>query len=310
MNTRTLGLILVACSAGLLGACGGGGSSNGTGTLTLGITDSPVDDATSVIVQFSGVAFKRAGETSEMVQSLSPTPRQIDLLQFQNGRAMLLLDGVTLPAGHYEWVRLMVDNVPNVRDSYLVTNTGAECELTVPSGAESGLKLNRGFDLPMDGSIALTIDFDLHQSLHAPPGQQGSGLDCTQGVLLRPTLRIVDNANVGAISGQVDATLVTPDCKPKVYVFSGANVVPDDIEDVTAGTDVDPLIVAAVDVVSGATQYPYQAAFVPVGDYTLAFTCSDDDPTKDETLTFSASQNASVVANTITTINFAPPPPS
>jgi Domain of unknown function (DUF4382) len=278
--------------------------------LTLGITDSPVDDATSVIVQFSGVAFKREGEASEMVPSLTPTPRQIDLLQFQDGRAALLLDGVTLPAGHYEWLRLIVDNAPNVRDSYLVTNTGAECELRVPSGAESGLKLNRGFDVPADGSVALTIDFDLHQSLHAPPGQQGSGLDCTQGVLLRPTLRVVNNSSVGALSGQVDAALVGADCLPKVYVFSGANVTPDDIEDSTTGTDVDPLIVAPVHVVSGATQYHYQAAFVPAGDYTLAFTCSDDDPTNDDVLVFSAPQNATVQVNLITTVDFAAPPPS
>ena len=51
---------------------------------------------------------------------------------------------------------------------------------------------------------------------------------------------MVDNANVGAIAGLVDAGLVTPECMPKVYVFSGANIVPDDIEDLTAGTDVDP----------------------------------------------------------------------
>ncbi|HKE46012.1 MAG TPA: DUF4382 domain-containing protein [Steroidobacteraceae bacterium] len=303
-------LLLAVSGAALLVGCSGGGSSNGTGTLSLGLTDSPVDEATSVIVQFSGVAFKREGQEPEMVQSLSPTPRQIDLLQFQDGRATLLLDGVTLPAGHYEWLRLIVDNAPNVRDSYLVTNTGAECELRVPSGAESGLKLNRGFNLPADGSVALTIDFDLHQSLHAPPGQQGSGLDCTQAVLLRPTLRIVDNANVGAIAGDVDASLVGADCLPKVYIFSGANVTPDDIEDSTPGTDVDPLTVAPVQVVSGATQFHYQAAFIPAGDYTVAFTCGDDDPTNDDALTFSAPQNATVQANLISTVNFAPPPPS
>jgi hypothetical protein len=306
---RVLQILLAAGIAAVLSACGGSGSSGGNGALTLAITDSPVDDATSVVVQFSGVAFKREGSAPEMVKNFMPTPRQIDLLQYQEGRAALLLDGVMLPAGHYEWLRLMVDNAPNMRDSFLMTRSGAECELRVPSGAESGLKLNRGFTLPADGSVALTIDFDLHQSLHAPPGQQGSGLDCTQAVLLRPTLRVVDNANVGAIAGHVDASLVTTNCMPKVYVFAGANVPPDDIEDVTAGTDVDPLIVVPVHVVSGAAQFEYHAAFVPAGDYTVAFTCSDDDPTADETLTFSPAQNTTVQNNLISTVNFAPPPP-
>jgi len=290
-------------------ACGGSGSSGDTGIVSLSVTDAPVDEARSVVVQFSGVAFKREGSAPETVENLTPTPRQIDLLQFQEGRAAVLLDGVTLPAGRYQWLRLLVDNEPNVRDSYLVLDSGAECELRVPSGAESGLKLNRGFTLPADGSVALTVDFDLRKSIHAPPGQRGSGLDCTQGYLMRPTLRLVDNANVGAIAGRVDAALVTADCMPKVYVFDGADAVPDDIEETSASTpDIDPLLVASVNVVTGATQFDYRAAFVPTGTYTVAFTCGDDDPTIDDALTFSPAQNATVQPNLITTIDFAAAP--
>jgi len=294
-----------------LAACGGGGggpASDPNGKLSLSITDAPVDDATSVVVQFSGVAFKRAGAAAEVVQTLTPAIRQIDLLKYQQGQAALLLDGVTLAAGDYEWIRLIVDNQTNVRDSYIVRTTGEECELRVPSGAESGLKLNRGFTLPAAGSVALTIDFDLRKSLHAPPGQAGSGVDCTQGYLLRPTLRIVDNANVGAIAGKVDSALVTADCLPKVYVFSGASIVPDDVEEQTDVPDVDPLLVVSVDVQNGATAYDYRAAFIPPGSYTLAFTCSDDDATADDTLTFLPAQNVTVQANLIGTVNFAPPP--
>lgn len=292
-----------------LAACGGGGdgSPDANGRVSLSITDAPIDDATSVVVQFSGVAFKRAGSAPETVQSLAPSPRQLDLLQYQQGRAALLLDGVTLPAGDYEWVRLIVDNEPNVRDSYLVRTTGEECELTVPSGAQSGLKLNRGFTLPADGSVALTIDFDLRKSIHAPPGQQGSTPTCTQAYLMRPTLRIVDDANVGAIAGTVDSTLVTAECLPKVYVFQDAGVVPDDIEESAAAPDVDPVVVAGVDVENGSTAYRYHAAFMPPGAYTVGFTCGDDDPVNDDTLTFLAPQDVTVQANLISTADFAPP---
>lgn len=296
----------------LLSACGGGGgSAEETGIVRLSVTDAPVEDANSVVVQFRSVAFKREGSAPERIENIGSAPRQIDLLQFQEGRAALLLDGVTLPAGRYQWVRLIVDNEPNVRDSYLTLTSGAECELRIPSGAESGLKLNRGFTLPADGSVALTIDFDLHKSIHAPPGQRGSGLDCTQGYLMRPTLRLVDDANVGAISGSVDAALVTADCLPKVYVFEGSGVAPDDIEESTPTTpDVDPLLVARVNVVNGATQHGYRLAFVPAGAYGVAFTCGDDDPTDDDALTFSPAQNTTVQSNLISTINFAAAPPA
>lgn len=293
-----------------LTACGGGSESDSpaNGTVKLSITDAPVDDARSVVVQFSGVAFKREGADAEVVQSLNPSPRQLDLLQYQGGRAALLLDNVTLPAGQYEWIRLMVDNQQNVRDSYIVLTTGEECELRIPSGAESGLKLNRGFNLPADGSVALTIDFDLRKSVHAPPGQRGSTESCTQGYLMRPTLRIVDDANVGAIGGVVDAALVTAECLPNVYVFSGSDVVPDDLEEANAAGDVDPLVIVPVAVENGSTEYSYRAAFLPTGAYTAAFSCGDDDPAADEVLTFTAPQNATVQSNLIATVDFDPPP--
>jgi hypothetical protein len=298
-------LIASLAVLGLVGCGGGGGSSpDPDGHIKLSITDAPLDDATSVVVQFSSVAFKRAGAAAEVVQNLSPATRQIDLLQYQQGRAALLLDGVTLPAGDYEWVRLIVDDQQGVRDSYIIRTTGEECELRVPSGAESGLKLNRGFTLPADGSIALTIDFDLRKSIHAPPGQSGSAPDCTQGYLMRPTLRIVDDANVGAIAGSIDSALITPDCMPKVYVFSGTGVVPDDIEEGVVTADVDPLLVADVHLTDGTAAYGYRAAFITPGAYTVAFTCSDDDATTDDTLTFLPAQNITVQANLIATADF------
>jgi uncharacterized protein DUF4382 len=291
-----------------LAACGsgGGGGGNDMGRLSLGVTDAPVDEANKVVVQFSGVAFKRAGAAAERVENLSPSPRQLDLLQYQEGRAALLLDGVTLPAGDYQWIRLIVDNEPAVRDSYIVLTGGEECELRVPSGAESGLKLNRGFTLPADGSVALTIDFDLRKSIHAPPGQRSKTDSCTQGYLMRPTLRIVNDAEVGAIAGHVDSALVTDGCLPKVYIFSGSGITPDDLEE-ASGTDADPLVVATVAVQNGATSYPYRAAFLPPGAYTAAFTCDDDDATADDTLVFTGTQNVTVQTNLIATADFAAP---
>ena len=305
--------VLVSAILFLLTGCSGGsgnGGNDSTGRLSLSITDAPVDNASNVVVQFSGVAFKREGAAAEIVQALSPSPRQLDLLEYQEGRAALLLDGVTLPAGTYEWIRLIVDNETNVRDSYIVLTTGEECELRVPSGAESGLKLNRGFTLPADGSAALTIDFDLRKSLHAPPGQRGSTADCTQGYLLRPTLRIVDDANVGAIAGTVDSALAPAECLPKVYLFSGSDIVPDDLEEGGTASDVDPLVVANVAIENGSTAYRYRAAFLPPAAYTIAFTCGDDDPATDDVLTFLSPTNVTVQPNLISTVDFAPAAPA
>lgn len=297
-----------ALAALLLAACGGGGgeSSSATGAVKVSITDAPVESAQEVWVQVTGIAFKPEGSAPEIVQSF--TPRALNLLQYQQGRTAVLLDNVPFTAGRYQWIRLMIAAERNVRDSYAMVN-GQECELTVPSGAESGLKLNRGFTVPAAGSLALTLDFDLRQSLHAPPGQRsGTGGACTQGYLLRPTIRVVDDANVGAIAGTVtfEGGTVPTDCMPKVYLYEG-RVTPDDSETTTAATpDVDPLTVVGVEIPGGATRGTYRAAFVPAGSYTAAFSCSDDTDA-DETLTWlpAAGTAVTVQNNVITTVDFA-----
>lgn len=306
MFNRNARPLVIAVTAGLLAACGGGDSGD-TGRVTVSITDAPVDVAQEIWVKITGVAFKPSGSAPEMIQSFSP--RTLNLLQYQQGDVAVLLDDVPFTAGSYQWLRLIIESQPNVRDSYVMVN-GAECELHVPSGAESGLKMNRGFSIAADGSLALTIDFDLRQSLRAPPGQ-GSGTSgaCTQGYLLRPTLRLVDNAEVGAISGTVsfESGMPPEDCMPKVYLFSGT-AVPDDIEDTSSGPDVDPLVVVGVSIPEGAVSGTYRAAFIPAGNYTAAFTCSDDTEA-DESLDFTPASGTavSVQNNLIATLNFVAP---
>ncbi len=303
MFNRKLYPIAFTMAVAFLTACGGGGS-GGDGRVTVSITDAPVDVAQEVWVKITGIAFKPEGGAPEIVQNF--TPRTLNLLQYQQGDVAVLLDDVPFTADDYQWLRLIIESEPNVRDSYVMVN-GAECELQVPSGAESGLKMNRGFSIPADGSLALTIDFDLRQSLRAPPGQgSGTSSACTQGYLMRPTLRLVDDANVGAIAGTVTFEAGTPPegCMPKVYLFSGS-VDPDDLEDAEVASDVDPLAVVGVSLPEGATSGTYRAAFIPAGSYTAAFTCSDDTEA-DETLEFSPAGGTAVAVqnNLIATVDF------
>ena len=100
---------------------------------------------------------------------------------------------------------------------------------------------------------------------------------------------------------------MTEECLPKVYVFAGSGIAPDDLEE-AAGADADPLVVASVPVENGATAYAYRAAFLPPGSYTVAFTCDDDDATDDEVLTFTGTQDVTVQPNLISTADFATAP--
>lgn len=176
-------------------------------------------------------------------------------------------------------------------------------ELTIPSEAKTGLKLNRGFVVPAGGSADFTIDFDLRKSVHFTGNDPATG-----EYMLRPTLRLADNAMTGSIAGTVNDTLMTVTCdpvndRPAVYVYSGAGVTPDDID----GIDPEPVTTASVKLdPDDNTRYVYKAAFLEAGDYTVAFTCdaATDDLMADDTLAFSGTSTVSVTAKTETTHNF------
>ena len=296
---------MIALAAAALASACGGNSGTADGRVTVSLTDMPVDHAEQVVVAVTGVAFKPEGSGPEIVADF--TPRSIDLLQYQNGRTVVLLQDMPMEAGRYQWLRLMVETEQNVRDSYIVID-GQECELNVPSGAESGLKMHRPIDVPAAGSLALTIDFDLHQSIHTPPGQASGA--CATGYVMRPTLRLVNDADVGAIDGTVsfESGTVPTDCKPNVYLYEGT-VTPDDSEDATdVSPDIDPFAVVSVDLPEGSVTGTYQAAFIPAGSYTAAFTCSEDTEA-DEALDFVPPEGVPVDVqnNLITTTDFVVP---
>ena len=288
-----LGLVLAA----LLTGCSDDGP--GTGLLTLAVTDAPVDGATAVVVEFTGIEVKPAAK--DAVSFDYDTPRQIDLLALSGTDSEVLLDGAEVPAGHYEWVRLKVNAEDDgVTDSYIDLKDGSRHELDVPSGAETGLKLHSGFNVPAGGAASFTMDFDLRKSVHEP-------MDAADSYKLRPTLRIVDNTQVGAIGGTVAATLVTSGCSPAVYVFEGSGVTPDDVD----GAAPDPLTTARVELDANSGQYVFTAGFLLPGAYTVAFTCAAaaDDPATNDAIAFTGTQSATVTASQTTAVTFAPPPP-
>jgi hypothetical protein len=278
--------------------------------LNLDLTDAPIDTATKVWIQFTGVELKPLNGDS-ITESFTPE-RGFDLLTLQNGKTATMLNGAVIPPGQYEWVRLMVDTTPG--NLYIVDETGQH-NLTIPSGAETGLKLTRGFTMPVGGTADFTVDFILSKSIIAPPGQSS--------YFLKPVLRIEDNSQVGTISGEFQsATLAAQsNCgmhSPVVYLYPGAGVTPDDVYNPISGTtdtetdmsSVEPLTTATASL-NAVSLYAYRIAFVPAGTYTVAFTCDNDDPSIDESaqtqdpIHFSVyTQSVMVAANQATVVNF------
>lgn len=267
-----------------------GGSGSVTGRLNLRVTDAPIDSADKVVVTFTGVTVQ--SEAGQRVEFEYQEPREIDLLSLQGSITDSLLEEVELEAGEYEWIRLHVAAEQGVSDSYIEVD-GAQHELHIPSGAQTGLKLVDGFTIDEDRTSNYTIDFDLRKSIIQNP----------HGYKLKPTLRLVENGNSGTIDGSVDGGLITAECSAAIYVYAGADVSADDL----GGEGADPITTKLVNTdATGVTEFDYELAFMATGEYTLAFTCEADldDPETDDDLAWLATHTVTVTAGSTVTVDF------
>ena len=203
----------------LIGGCNSG-SNGSTGTMSLGVADTPVDGATNVTVSFTGVELHGTSGTTKDINF--PTPKTIDLLTTSSGNAATLLSGETIPAGNYQWIRLIVDT----SKSTITLSDGSVHPLTIPSSASSGLKRVSGFPVAAGSQADFTVDFDLRKAITLANGTY----------TLTPALRLLNSQQIGQIAGAVPNTfmigstsITSSSCSPAVYVYSGSNVTPVDI---------------------------------------------------------------------------------
>lgn len=278
MNQHIRNAILLACALALP-ACGGGsggGGEDATGRLSLRIGDAPVDGASEVVVIFTGIELHSNGTTETFDFS---APREVDLLAYQDGATFNLVEGLEVDAGEYQWMRLKVIAEQNRSDgSYILFESGEQYPLFIPSGSETGLKINRPFRIAAGGITRLVADFDLRKSIIAPPG-------LSPNYLLKPVLRLMDELEVGDIAGEVDlaalaveqlgADATAADCAGGIYLFAGADATPDDM-DGDAADAADPVLFEPLVPAATETTVTYRFEFVEAGSYTVAATCDFD----------------------------------
>lgn len=289
----------------LVSGCGGDGSSSSGGTpssgtssgeVTVSITDAPVEDVTQVFVTFDAITFKRADEEEGEAETITlDAPIQVELTALTGENVAPLVEDQSLAAGEYDWLRLRV--IEGGTDTYAVLDDSSQVPLTIPSNAQTGLKVVRGFTVPQSGNLSVTLDFDLRKSLV----RRGNNND----LRLKPVLRMVQDDQVGVVSGTVNSTSLSGWCADVqtfagfVYLFEGADQTPDDL-----GSNDEPLVTASVEFDEDDAAYEFSIAFLEGGNYTLAFHCQDgaDDPEDDDDLTFDDIQNVTVTEGETTQV--------
>lgn len=303
-----LSSVLLIAAACVLTACGGGGGGGQpTGQVQMSMTDAPTDSLTKVHLTITEVALKPAN--GDVQQFTFDKPLVIDnLLDFQGGKITALLPQKTVPAGKYDWIRFYVESGPN--NSYVVNSSGSQYPLYVPGQQNAPadksrfIQLVSGFTIPAGGQANFIIDTDLRRAIVHPSN--------ANYYLIRPAMRLLDNTRVGTISGTVADNLTCPDGNGKfpgndVYLFTGDNATPGDIyvddKDQPLG-NTNPVTTTGITQQSNGS-FTYKIAYVPPGDYTVAFTCdgAKDNPTTQDSLTFKSQANVTVTADQTATAN-------
>jgi hypothetical protein len=154
--------------------------------------------------------------------------RTFDLLDLQNGRAELLAD-VDVPAGQYDEMRLIVAS------GRVVLTDGREFDLTVPSGAQTGIKLHFTFEVQEGQEAPLLLDVDLSRAFKPIPSGHIDDPAMIREFKFQPSLgmRLISLLEAGSISGIVTDSEGNP--LPDVLVTAYAG--DDEVTSTTSETD-------------------------------------------------------------------------
>ncbi len=174
---------------------------SGKGTVKLSITDAPIDadGIEGVYITVTEVHYNVGGDNWE--EFVLDEPKAYNLLELQRGDSEMM-GSFELEAGTYTQIRLLLD--APVSDAgpqsnpgcYLKMEDGTTINLFVPSGSQTGYKAIGNFDVPVNGTVGITADFDARKSV-VKAGESGK-------YLLKPTIRLIVTEQAGQIAGQAN----------------------------------------------------------------------------------------------------------
>lgn len=131
-----------------------------TGEMTVLMTDAP-GDFKEVNVEILGVEIHyNDGDTVNGWVSLPTKAGIYDLLTLQDSVTALLASGTNMKVGKVNQMRLILGN-----NNTVVIDSIGTFPLTIPSGQNTGLKLNINENIPIDMKLQITLDFDAKASI-------------------------------------------------------------------------------------------------------------------------------------------------
>ena len=180
------------------------------GTMSLSLTDAPIDadNVSGVYITINEIQYNRSADGDQddgswVTMEEFEGPGKYNLLELTGGESALLGE-LVLPAGQYNQIRFMLDipeqggqaaAAPSNPGCYIEYGDGTTEALFVPSGGQTGYKATGAFQVPENGTVEITADFDARKAVVSAGA---SGL-----TILKPTIRLVVENEAGRIAGTV-----------------------------------------------------------------------------------------------------------
>lgn len=206
-NASLRGILLAVLCAGLIAGCSDSDPvsepGSGLGTMQIKMIDAP-GDYDAVNVEVIEVMVQREGTDPHAGwHTLSEDTTRVNLLDLANGNYVVLADS-TLPVGEYSQVRLIL----GANNDVVVD--GETYPLTIPSSAQTGLKLNHPFTIAEGQIYGVTLDFDADRSVN----QLGNG-----DWVMKPVIRLI----VDGLSGSITGTIEPVEARAMVMALAGGD---------------------------------------------------------------------------------------
>ncbi|MDI1301523.1 MAG: DUF4382 domain-containing protein [bacterium] len=206
----------------MLAGCGGGGDSPlPRGVVSVAVTDAPSADFDNVWVTIHAIRFHTtdaAGpDEAGWLTFQLPAPVTVNLASLSNGVLSTVFSGLSLPVGHYQQIRLVLDGAfdPltasasanslswNDQVDYTVSSVQHHAPLEIVR-SDKGIALHGHFHVTQSTPLRLAVDFNIGDDI--VKFMHGTSTAFT----LKPLLTYFDLDNAGAISGQIDTSGLYP----------------------------------------------------------------------------------------------------
>jgi hypothetical protein len=158
-----------------------------TGTLKLYLSDAPLDaeNVTGVYITINEIQYHLRGQWITCEEFVGN--QTYNLLELTGGNSTLL-GGFELPVGNYTQIRFMLDiaekgSHPTNPGCYIEFADNSTEPLFVPSGNETGYKAVGHFEVPVNGTVEVTADFDVRKAVVVADSLY----------ILKPTIKLIVN---------------------------------------------------------------------------------------------------------------------